>query len=172
MTRARRLLVPAGLLCLALAVSPAIAQEATPEAANIRSGARVANPPSGQHVSVTVRRAFLEPRGHNLNRRYRGRVSSHPLERNLRTGQRRLEHCIDSAPHPALELSPDLNGSTVIRARIVIAGRQITSVTMSDSPISPVVEACLRAGFQQTRGHLPRSGRVIAVFYMRPRPAS
>ena len=176
MRRTRALLSLAGLLGLAFTVSAAIAhraiaQEGSTEA-QVRSGARVANPPSGQNIRVQFRRAYVEPRNHNLNRPYRGRVTSHPLERYLRTAERRIEHCLDSAPHPALALAPDLNGNTVIRARIVIEGREITSMHMSDHPISPLMEQCLRAGFQATRGHLPRSGRVISVFYLRPRPSA
>ncbi len=174
MLRHRKLLTLAGLFSLWLgsaAAHHAIAQEGSTEA-QIRTGARVASPPSGQNIRVQFRRAYVEPRNHDINRRYRGRVTSHPIERYLRTAERRLEHCIDSAPHPALALAPELNGNTVIRARLVIQGREITSVNMSDHPISPLLEQCLRAGFQATRGHLPRSGRIISVFYLRPRPSS
>ena len=45
--------------------------------------------------------ALIEPRGYtNLNTEYPGQVVAHPVESYLRAGERRMEHCIDSAPHP------------------------------------------------------------------------
>jgi hypothetical protein len=166
----KKALLAAGCLLLgAFVVSPTLAQD-DEQAPQIRSGARVENPPSGQNIRVWVRRAYAEPRGYtNLNSRYSGRVSAHPVESYLRAGERRMEHCIDSAEHPEIERAPDLNGNHVIRARISVAGHEIQSIEMSEHPLSPVIERCMRAGFAQTRYHFPSSGRVIAVFYLRPR---
>jgi len=166
MLRHRTALFIGSLLCLPLVAPVTAAQEADPQ---IRTGARVADPPSGQNIRVLVHRAFIEPeRNYDLNRPYRGRVRNHPVHRLLRMGERRLEHCIDSAPHSVLGVGQD-GPNTVIRARLTFRGRRVLRIHMSDHDLSPLVERCLRAGFEQSRGQLPRAGRVIATIHLRPR---
>jgi hypothetical protein len=161
----------APLLVAALLAWPAPGAAQDSEA-QVQTGARVENPPSGQNIRVLVHRAIVEPeRRYDLESEYEGRVRSHPIHRLLRMGERRMEHCIDSAQHPVLGVGP--NGpNTAIRARLVFRRGRLVSIQMSNHALSPLIELCLRAGFDRARRQLPREGRIIATIHLRPRDAA